>query len=120
MLNHEPQIGTPVETSEMCSFQFFCRSLITFRKCSSRIRLNRSIIPSVLVHHNKNISVYVITNRKRARYVHSYPLERCALVILLQLTAISSYGTLISNTLDSVCYPIRHCLLTSNPIKTLF
>ena len=58
-----------------------------------------------IVYHNEHISVSCIADRKRAYYVHWYPLERCARVILLQLTSTSSYWTFSCNALGTDCYP---------------
>ena len=72
------------------------------------------------VHHNEHISVSSIADRKRTCYVHRHPLERCAGIMLLQLTSSSSYWTFSCNTLGTVSYIICDCLLSSNLIKSLF
>ena len=113
----------------MCS-SLSCCSLTTFRKNFSRVWFNR--IPHTfpwiqltrnfcldrnvalleprsgpfaeIVHHNEHISVSGIADRKRACYVHRYPLERCAWVILFQVRSCSSYWTFSCNALGTVCY----------------
>ena len=59
-------------------------------------------------HHKDGISVSGVVTYTATR------------VILLQLTLTSFYWAFSCNALSTVCYPIRHCMLTSNPITTLF
>ena len=49
---------------------------------------------------------FTITYRIRTSYVHRYPLDRCAQVILLQLTSCFFYWIFSCNTLGTVNFPI--------------